>query len=132
MELDIEGLTATNIMNRETKKKAKWTKDAKQKKWKRRKVHLQKQVNRNHAGNSTKIQVWSGPMDNGTWIQATQLSNLCDVTEIGVGKKTGPVISDAAIMKFDEELEWKIIGKKMCREEKNCMASQGGHSGAQY
>ena len=117
-------------MDRETKKKAKRTKDAKVKKWKRRQVHLQKQVDKNRARIGAKIQVWSGPVEDGKWIQATQLSNFCDVREMGMGKKKGPVISDAAIVKFDGELGMEIVEKKMCREEKSCMASQGRHSGA--
>ena len=47
-------------------------------------------------------------------------------------KKKGPVTSDAAIMKLDGELEWKTTETKVYQEEKNCMASQGGHSSAQY
>merc|ERR1719491_2595385 len=108
-------MTLTNIMDRETKKKAKRTKDAKAKKWKRRQAHLQKQVGKNRARIGAKIQVWSGSVEDGKWIQARQLSNFCDVREMGIGKKKGPVISDAAIVRFDGELDLEIIGTNMCR-----------------
>ena len=119
-------------IDKKTKAEHKRERDAKQKKWHRRQMHLKKQVNEHKNEENEKVQVWSGNVENGKWRTATKHSTFFDVIKIGKRKQKGEVMPNSAIMKFDGETDYEIVEERYCKKEEHCQAAQGNHPGAKY
>ena len=119
-------------IDEKTKVEYRRERDAKQKRWRRRQMHLEKQVNEHKNEENKKVQVWSGNIENGRWRTATKHSTFFGVIEMGKKKQKGELVPNSAIMKFDGETDLEIVEERYCRKEEHCQAAQGNHPGAKY
>ena len=124
-----EGLPSTD---KTIKMEQRRERDAKQKRWRRRQMHLQKQVDEHKNEGNKKVTVWSGNIENGKLKTATKQSTFFGVTEMGKGKQQGDVVPNAAIVTFDGENDLEIVQEQYCKKEEYCEAAQVDHAGAKY
>ena len=68
-------------MSQQDKKSAKYAKDNIRKKWKRRKKHLQSQLDDNQALEETQVFFWFGIVDIGSWMGGRKITNIFDVQD---------------------------------------------------
>ena len=124
-----EGLVSTD---EKTKIEQRRERDAKQKRWRRRQMHLEKQINENLNEGNKKVKVWSGSIETGKWRTATKHSTFFDVMKMGKGSPKKEQVPNSAIMTFDGENDLTIVQERFCRKEQHCQAAQGNHPGAEY
>ena len=119
-------------MSQEDKKIAKYAKDDIKKKWKRRKLFLQSQVDDNQALKKNQVFFWLGTVDNGRWMKGRKITNLFDVQDINFGRKVGRIYRNSSILQVRDEVQWTIVEKEMFRDNELCQAKQGPQEGAHY